>query len=171
MSRRSCSLHDSTLGSVPLHGVPTLDEPGSASHLPLLTLALPWAAVPLVEEPGSPTTSSFECGIISDVELTSPGSPDRSLSTSPAPTSPVSRWPPPLSPPISPAVGSPAVSSEPGRSQSPAPDLTSPAPLAQLGPFTRRCQGIIQKKIRTNGTVARSSILAEQTANKDIAEP
>jgi hypothetical protein len=49
--------------------------------------------------------------------------------------------------------------------------VAPPAPPVQLGPGTRWCQGIIQKKVRTDGTVAWSSILAEQIGNEDTAEP
>jgi hypothetical protein len=54
------------------------------------------------------------------------------------------------------------------------PETASPAkptPPVQLGPVTHRRHGIIQKKVRTDGTIAWSSILAKQAANKSTAEP
>jgi histone deacetylase 1/2 len=38
-------------------------------------------------------------------------------------------------------------------------------------PVTRRQRGIVQKKVRTDGTVAWSAVLAEREVSKDMAAP
>jgi hypothetical protein len=39
------------------------------------------------------------------------------------------------------------------------------------GPITRRQRGIIQKKVCTNGTIAKNTILATHAASMDTVEP
>jgi hypothetical protein len=47
--------------------------------------------------------------------------------------------------------------------------LPAPAPILSR-PVTRRQRGIIQNKIRTDGTVAWNAVLAERAASKDTAK-
>jgi histone deacetylase 1/2 len=81
--------------------------------------------------------------------------------------------PPSLAGPPPPAPGSvsPAVPESPPGSISPAPAPPETTAATPSGLVTRSQRGIVQPKVRTDGTVAWSSVLAQFAASKDAAEP
>jgi hypothetical protein len=75
---------------------------------------------------------------------------------------------------VSPAIESVASPATSTRSCSLSPQIDSPLsvpPPVPTGPVTRRQRGIVQPKIRNDGTVAWSSVLDAHVASKDTFEP
>ncbi|KAK1617261.1 hypothetical protein QYE76_022778 [Lolium multiflorum] len=141
------SLHGSSLHGAPSGLLPMHDGAASASGFVPGSAApgfVPCSAQERADDPASPLASSPA----SRNDAFSPGIdvPTCSSPASPAPTAADS----PVAAPSVPTVAPP----------------TAPSP-----PVTRRSRGIIQPKVRTDGTVAWSSILAARDAARDTTEP
>ncbi|KAK1665998.1 hypothetical protein QYE76_054157 [Lolium multiflorum] len=136
------SLHGSQL-----HGAPSGLLPMHEGVAPASGFAPGSAAVQeRVDDPASPLASS-------------PAS--RHDTFSPGTDGPAS--PTPADSPVAPPSSAPTTTV--------APVLATSPPTAPSPPVTRRSRGIIQPKVRTDGTVAWTSILAARDAARDTTEP
>ncbi|KAK1684406.1 hypothetical protein QYE76_045254 [Lolium multiflorum] len=170
-------LHGLPSGLVPVHGWPV---PGSApsgpapSRLPEETHA-PASPAPCMQSPAPCMRSPGPASAATDTDAdrcsspsghTPPLSPGHSQQMSPAHAAELS---PACTAPL-PLV--PFDATTPSSVPPVQPSSSAKAPSAPVSrPTTHRSHGIVQPKIRTDGTVAWSSILAAREASKDTAEP